>query len=98
MKDDGEACGKNRVYRIMREAKIQALRGYKKQRGFKSGKQHLAAPNILKREFDVEEPNKVWVTDFTYVRTYEGWLYVTIVLDLFSRQVIRMEYEEPASG
>lgn len=88
MKDNGEECGKNRVHRIMRAANIRAHRGYKKHRGFKSGNQHLAAPNVLKREFDIEEPNKVWVTDFTYVRTYEGWLYLTIVLDLFSRQVI----------
>jgi putative transposase len=45
------------------------------------------APNILDREFEVDQPNRSWVTDFTYVRTHEGWLYLTIVMDLFSRQV-----------
>lgn len=48
----------------------------------------VASPNLLKRQFDVREPNKVWVTDITYIRTYEGWLYLAVVLDLFSRQII----------
>ena len=48
----------------------------------------MASPNLLKRQFDVVEPNKVWVTDITYIRTYEGWLYLAVVLDLFSRQVV----------
>jgi putative transposase len=42
----------------------------------------------LDREFEAVEPNRSWVTDFTYVRTHEVWLYLTIVLDLFSRQVV----------
>ena len=44
--------------------------------------------NLLKRQFDVMELNNVWVTDITYIRTYEGWLYLAVVLDLFSRQVV----------
>ncbi len=43
---------------------------------------------MLKRQFDVVEPNKVWVTDITYIRTYEGWLFLAVVLDLFSRQIV----------
>lgn len=46
------------------------------------------APNHLQRQFDVQEPNRVWVTDITYIRTFEGWLYQAVVLDLFPRQVI----------
>ncbi len=46
------------------------------------------SPNLLNRQFDVAAPNKVWTTDITYVRTLEGWLYVAIVIDLFSRQVL----------
>ncbi|MDD5266656.1 MAG: IS3 family transposase [Methylococcales bacterium] len=46
------------------------------------------SPNILDRNFDVVAPNKVWTTDITYVWTLEGWLYVAIVLDLFSRQIV----------
>ncbi|MDA7774211.1 IS3 family transposase [Pseudomonadales bacterium] len=88
MKDHGESCGKNRVHRIMREADIRSQRGYKRHRGFKGGGLSHVAPNILDREFEAVEPNRSWVTDFTYVRTHEGWLYLTIVLDLFSRQVV----------
>jgi len=88
MKDQGEICGKNRVYRIMKEAGIRSQRGYRKHRGFKGGDLNLAAPNTLDREFEVDQPNQSWVTDFTYIRTHEGWLYLTIVLDLFSRQIV----------
>ena len=42
----------------------------------------------LERQFDVQAPNQVWVTDITYIRTYEGWLYLAVVIDLFSRQII----------
>jgi transposase InsO family protein len=42
----------------------------------------------LQQQFDVAEPNRVWVTDITYIRTHEGWLFLAAVLDLFSRQVI----------
>ena len=44
--------------------------------------------NLLNRQFDVAAPNKVWTTDITYVWTLEGWLYVALVIDLFSRQVV----------
>ena len=59
----------------------------KRHPGFKGGNTSHVAPNTLDRQFEIDEPNKAWVTDFTYVRTHEGWLYVTVVLDLFSRQV-----------
>ena len=46
------------------------------------------SPHLLNRKFDVTEPNKIWTTDITYVWTLEGWLYVAVVIDLFSRQVV----------
>lgn len=88
LKDGGEQCGKNRVYRIMKAADIRSQRGYKRHPGFKGGMISHVAPNTLDRQFEIDQPNKAWVTDFTYIRTYEGWLYLTIVLDLFSRQVV----------
>ncbi len=88
LKNDGEICGKNRIHRIMRTNKIKAIRGYKRHRGFGNNKQHPAAPNTLNREFKVNKPDQTWVTDFTYIRTYEGWLYLTVVIDLFSRKVV----------
>lgn len=48
-----------------------------------AGQPTVVAPNHLERQFDVTEPNKVWVTDITYIRTHEGWLYLAAVLDLF---------------
>lgn len=88
LKDDGEICGKNRVYRIMRQAGIRSQRGYKKHSGFRGGDPAQVAPNTLSRQFDVDQPDIAWVTDFTYIRTYEGWLYLTVVIDLFNRQVV----------
>jgi len=88
LKDAGIPCSKNRVHRLMRRAQIHSLRGYKRHRGFSGGKAASVAPNTLNREFAAAAPNKVWVTDFTYIRTHEGWLFLTVVIDLFSRQVI----------
>lgn len=45
-------------------------------------------PNVLERNFTVARPNKVWVTDITYVRTWQGWLYLAVVMDLFSREIV----------
>jgi len=56
--------------------------------GKHGGRPAVVAPNRVQRQFDVAEPNRVWITDITYIRTFEGWLYLAIVLDLFSRQVV----------
>lgn len=88
MMDLNETCGENRVYRLMHSEGIKAQVGYKKHRYSKGGEPSVVAPNHLKRQFDVKEPNNTWVTDITYIRTYEGWLYLAVVVDLFSRRVI----------
>ena len=87
LREVGETCSKHRVERLMRENKIVALHGYR-TRHYAVGKPSVLAPNLVKRNFDVEQPNKVWVTDITYIRTWEGWLYLAVVMDLFSRKVI----------
>nr|WP_143054575.1 IS3 family transposase [Massilia timonae] len=84
----GERCGINRVHRLMRTEGIRSQTGYAKRKYKNDGAPSVVAPNHLQRQFDVIEPNKVWVTDITYLRTYEGWLYLAVVIDLFSRQVI----------
>ena len=84
----GETCGKNRVYRLMHKEGIRAQIGYRRRPGPRGGPSSVVAPNHLQRQFDVAEPNRVWVTDITYIRTYEGWLFLAVVLDLFSRQVV----------
>jgi len=84
----GEQCGKNRVHRLMKSAGIQSERGYKRKAHYPGGNPAAVAPNLLDRKFDVTAPNLVWVTDITYIRTYEGWLYLAVVMDFFSRQII----------
>jgi putative transposase len=77
---------------------LHSQTGYRRRHGQRYG-QPAAAPNHVQQQFDVVAPNRIWVTDITYIRTHEGWLYLSVVLDLFSRQVIgwsmqpRMESE-----
>lgn len=66
---------------------IRAKSGYKTKK-YSSGKPSVVHPNMLLQKFSVDEADKKWVTDITYVRTYEGWLYLSVVIDLFSRRVI----------
>jgi putative transposase len=87
LREHGESCGPNRVHRLMRGAGIQAQVGNRKPR-HKAGKAHVATPNRLNRQFNPGAPNEFWATDITHIRTHEGWLYLAVVLDLFSRRVI----------
>ena len=87
LRDHGERCGPNRVHRLMRQAGLRAQVGYRKPR-HKSGEAHVVVPNRLQRQFKPEAPDQAWVTDITYIRTHEGWLYLAVVVDLFSRRVI----------
>lgn len=88
LRDLGEDCGVNRVHRLMRQAGIKAEVGYNRRRGHYGGKPAVVAPNALDRQFDPTEPNEAWVTDITMIRTHEGWLYLAVVVDLYSRQVV----------
>lgn len=87
LREVGEKIGCNRVARIMKVNKIKAERGYKKP-GYKYYKPAVAAPNILQQQFTFDSPDQAWVTDITYIRTYEGWLYLAVVMDLHSRKII----------
>jgi putative transposase len=87
LREVGETCGKHRVARIMRDNKIRALRGYKAPRHI-VGRPSIIAPNRLQREFTVQQPDRSWVTDITYIRTWQGWLYLAVVVDLFARKVV----------
>ena len=87
LRDLGERCGKHRVYRLMRQEGLRAQVGYRR-RAYRYGRPAVVATNRLEQNFDVEAPNLVWVTDITYIITHEGWLYLAVVLDLFSRQVV----------
>jgi putative transposase len=87
LREAGETCSKHRVARLMRVNKIKALHGYR-TRHYSAGKAAVIAPDLVKRNFDVIRPNKVWVTDITYIRTWQGWLYLAVVMDLFSRLIV----------
>ncbi|MET2643871.1 IS3 family transposase [Escherichia coli] len=83
----GETCGKNRVGRIMQLNRIKAVRGYKAPCRI-AGRPSVVAPNRVQRQFTVVRANQVWVTDITYIRTWQGWLYLAVVIDLFARNVV----------
>ena len=89
LRDAGERVGENRVARLMRLAELWARRR-RRRRPTDEGMrpEHVIADNVLNRDFCAAEPNVKWVADFTYVDTAEGWLYVAVVLDLFSRRVV----------
>jgi putative transposase len=87
LREAGIACGEKRVARLMRQAQLRSVRGYKRPR-YKVGMPAPTAPHLLQREFTVAQPDQVWVTDITYIRTYEGWLYLTVVIDLYSRAMV----------
>jgi putative transposase len=89
----GHECGLHRIERLMR---LQALRARPKRRGLPKdrGERSAVAENVLDRQFQAEAPNQKWVADFTYIWTAEGWLYVAVVLDLFSRRAVGWSMQE----
>jgi len=89
LRRQGWLCGHNRVARLMHVPGIVARR---RHRRFPITTQRqpgvVPAPNLLKRDFSADRPNRKWVTDITYIDTAEGWLYLASVMDLFSRKVV----------
>jgi putative transposase len=85
----GVSCGLHRVERLMRSNGFRARpRRRKRPTGQCAAPAGSAAPNLLERDFGAAAPNRKWAADFTYLWTAEGWLYVAVVLDLFSRRVV----------
>lgn len=87
LREVGETCSKHRVARLMRVNKIRAAHGYRRRSG-PIPKPSIIAPDLVQRRFDVIRPNKVWATDITYIRTWQGWLYLAVVMDLYSRRIV----------
>jgi putative transposase len=84
----GEICSVNRVARLMQAAGIKARHKRRRLPGQLASVVHSVAPNILDRQFEATAPNQKWAADFTYVWTAEGWLFVAVVLDLYSRRIV----------
>ncbi|MCM7806304.1 IS3 family transposase [Enterobacter kobei] len=87
LRDSGQQYGVNRVWRLMKRVGIKAQVGYRSPRARK-GEASIVSPNRLQRQFNPDAPDERWVTDITYIRTHEGWLYLAVVVDLFSRKII----------
>lgn len=98
LRAEGFSCNRKVVERLMRENEIQP----ETKRKFKvttDSKHDLPiAPNVLGREFDVEEPDEVWVSDITYVQTQQGWLFLCVFIDLYSRMVVGWSMSESMSA
>ena len=88
LRDDGHRVSRKRVARLMRALGLEGRRKRRFRATTDSKHEFPVAPNILNREFDVAAPNTAWVADITYLATLEGWLYLAVILDLFSRKVV----------
>jgi transposase InsO family protein len=86
--DDGRFVGHNRVARLMREEGIAGKKRRSSRRATSSSPAYAAAPNLLNGDFHAEQLNQKWVADITYLSTGEGFLYLAVVLDLYSRRVV----------
>lgn len=94
LSQQGETCSRKRIAKLMQKNGIQAKMKKRYKVTTLADKRAIAAPNILKQKFSVDRPNLRWVTDMTYVATAEGWLYVAVVMDLFSRRVVGLSMNE----
>jgi putative transposase len=89
----GICCSRKRVAKLMRKQGLVAKMRKSWKRTSKPGKRE-AAKDLICQEFKVKNPNHIWVSDITYIRTKEGWLYLTAIIDLFSRKVVGISMGE----
>lgn len=90
---EGIGCSENRVARLMQKDNLVAVQRRKYRVTTNSKHNWPVAPNIVNRNFTTDAPNKKWFTDMTYIWTYEGWLYLAFVLDLYNRSVVRLSMD-----
>ena len=88
LKAQGIACSENRVARVMQAHDIRSRTARKFKVTTQSKHTMPVAPDLLGQDFAVDAPNRVWVSDITYIRTRERWMYLAVVIDLYSRQVV----------
>ena len=94
LQDQGFSCSRPRVARLMRKHDIRTRARRKFKVTTNSKHKHAVAPNLLKQAFRTDAPNRVWVSDITYIRTLEGWLYLTVVMDLYNRKIVGWSMSE----
>ena len=90
----GEKLGRHRVARLMREKDLHGRVKRRYRTTTKADARHAVAPNVLKRDFSTEQPDQVWVGDITYLWTEEGWMYLAVLIDLYSRIVVGWSMSE----
>lgn len=88
LREQGRGCSRKRVARLMREAGLYAKRKRHRVLTTRLDASHPVAPNLLASDFTAAEPNTKWVTDITSIPTAQGWLYLAVILDLYSRAVV----------
>lgn len=94
LRDQGIKCSRKRVARLMRENGLRAKAARKFKATTNSKHNYPVHPNLLEQNFVVDAPNKVWTADITYIWTGEGWLYLAIVLDVYSRKIVGWSMSE----
>lgn len=90
----GEKVGRHRVARLMREKDLHGRVKRRYRTTTKADARHPVAPNVLERDFSTEQPDQVWVGDITYLWTQEGWMYLAVLVDLYSRMVVGWSMSE----
>lgn len=93
LRKQGISCSRKRVAKLMKELGLAAKMRKSWKRTTKQGKRE-AAKNLICQAFQADEPNRKWVSDITYIKTQEGWLYLTAIIDLFSRRVVGISMGE----
>jgi len=88
LKQNGNVCSRKRVARIMQVNQIKSTRRKSWKRTARGSSDDNSAPNLLQQNFAVDAKNLVWVADITYIWTQAGWVYLAVVLDLFSRKIV----------
>ena len=88
LQEEGQSAGRHRVARIMRDNGLRAKAAKKYKATTNSNHSLPVAPNLLEQNFTADAPDQKWVSDITYIWTEEGWLYLAVVLELYSRRVL----------
>lgn len=86
--ESGIQCSKKHIERLMKKNGIKGVQKSRFKVTTDSKHDYPVAPNLLNRKFTVEKINTCWISDITYIRTTEGWLYLSVIIDLFSRKVV----------
>jgi putative transposase len=94
LKAQGIRVGRKRVARLMQENQLSARKKQRKIRTTNSNHHFPVAPNLLEQDFTADAPNKKWMTDFTFIETREGWLFLAGVLDAYSRKIVGWSMSE----